>query len=190
MSAATPHDPWDALWDLIDDRLPESDLIKLGDADVFVEAIREAGWRPPAQVVNAVEALDALIVEGREKLAAATNGEWFAWDRGVGYMIALDPDGDRVLPEGGRTDLGRREDAELIAWMRNNLEALLDAAEKVAELEAQIDRVRKVHQPVEAVNYGHRRPQLANVCSGCGTDAGNWQVYPCPTIRALTQEAR
>lgn len=57
---------------------------------------------------------------------------------------------------------------------------------RVAELEAQADRVRQVHQPIEAVNMRHNpRGQLAYVCSGCGTDDGNWQVYPCPTIRAL-----
>ena len=65
------------------------------------------------------------------------------------------------------------------------LEQRAVARARVVELEAQIDRVRKVHEPVEAMNYGHRRPQLTNVCSGCGTDAGNWQMYPCPTIRAL-----
>jgi hypothetical protein len=55
------RDPWDALWDLIYDRLPESDLIKLGSADDFVEAIREAGWRPPAQVIETPESLAALL---------------------------------------------------------------------------------------------------------------------------------
>lgn len=53
-------DPWDALWDLIDDRLPESDLIKLGDAGDFVDAIRKAAWRPPAQVIDSIEGLTAL----------------------------------------------------------------------------------------------------------------------------------
>jgi hypothetical protein len=27
--------------------------------------------------------------------------------------------------------------------------------------------------------------RLVKVCSGCGTDDGNWQRWPCPTIRAL-----
>ncbi|WP_280320045.1 hypothetical protein [Nocardia wallacei] len=75
-----------------------------------------------------------LISEGREKLAAATPGPWFAWDRGVGYMLALDPNGDVVLPEGSRTDLGRREDAEAIAWMRNNLPEILKRWESDARL--------------------------------------------------------
>lgn len=56
---------------------------------------------------------------------------------------------------------------------------------RVAELEAQRDRVRQLHQPIEAVNMRHPGGRLTRVCSGCGTDDGNWQPYPCPTIRAL-----
>jgi hypothetical protein len=26
---------------------------------------------------------------------------------------------------------------------------------------------------------------MRKVCTGCGTDNGNWQVWPCPTIRAI-----
>jgi hypothetical protein len=44
-------------------------------------------------------------------------------------MITLDEDGNRRLPEGGRTDLGHRPDAELIARMRNELPGLLDRLE-------------------------------------------------------------
>lgn len=76
----------------------------------------------------------------------------------------------------------RADRAKSIAYLARGRDK---ARARVAELEAQIDRVRKVHEPIEAMNYGHRRPQLTNVCSGCGTDAGNWQMYPCPTIRAL-----
>lgn len=54
------QDPWDALWNLVDDLLPESDLIKLGDAGDFVDAIRQAGWRPPARRIETAEELDAL----------------------------------------------------------------------------------------------------------------------------------
>jgi len=67
--------------------------------------------------------------------------------------------------------------------------AILDAlAPFVAARETQARddiaaRVRKVHEPVEALNvrYGHTQ----KVCTGCGTDAGNWQVWPCPTVRAI-----
>ena len=60
---------------------------------------------------------------------------------------------------------------------------LISARARIAELEAQIDRVREVHDPIEAVRYPGGRS--TSVCTGCGTDNGNWQVYPCPTIRAL-----
>lgn len=60
-------------------------------------------------------------------------------------------------------------------------------ADQVAALEARIDRVRQVHQPIDAVNMRHPGGRLTRVCSGCGTDDGNWQHYPCPTIRALEE---
>ncbi|MFC4128893.1 hypothetical protein [Nocardia rhizosphaerae] len=56
---------------------------------------------------------------------------------------------------------------------------------RVVELEAATDRVREVHQPVEALNVRYPGGRPTQVCSGCGTDDGNWQTYPCPTIRAL-----
>lgn len=65
----------------------------------------------------------------RGLLERATPGPWFAYDRGVGYEIALDEPGDtypRTLPEGLKTSLGRAEDAELIAAAVNALPALLD----------------------------------------------------------------
>lgn len=62
------------------------------------------------------------------------------------------------------------------------------ARTRIAELEAQLARVREVHQPIEALNVRHDpRGRLTQVCAGCGTDDGNWQVYPCPTIRALEE---
>src|SRR5690349_8747400 len=71
-------------------------------------------------------------IEGiRQRVNAATPGPWYAWDRGVGYMIALDPDGDRVLPEAMRTDLARAGDAEFIAKARSDVPALLDEVERL-----------------------------------------------------------
>ncbi|WP_043737768.1 hypothetical protein [Nocardia asiatica] len=68
------------------------------------------------------------------------------------------------------------------------LEKLAEARARITELEAQLDRVREVHLPIEALNMRHHpRGQLTRVCSGCGTDNGNWQMYPCPTIRALRE---
>ncbi|MEV6219766.1 hypothetical protein [Nocardia sp. NPDC051833] len=57
---------------------------------------------------------------------------------------------------------------------------------RVTELEAATDRVREVHQPVDALNVRYPGGRRTQVCAGCGTDDGNWQMYPCPTIRALS----
>ena len=46
-----------------------------------------------------------------------------------------------------------------------------------------IERVREIHQPIEALNTTVNRVQ--KVCLGCGQDNGNWQNWPCPTMRAL-----
>lgn len=62
---------------------------------------------------------------------------------------------------------------------------LINNRTRIAELEAQIDRVRQVHDPIDAMNLRYPGGRLTSVCTGCGTDNGNWQVYPCPTIRAL-----
>lgn len=52
---------------------------------------------------------------------------------------------------------------------------------------AAIERVRQIHQPLAAVMFagGHQYPR--QVCTGCGTDDGNWQTWPCPTIHALSE---
>jgi hypothetical protein len=62
------------------------------------------------------------------------------------------------------------------------IQAFLELLEGMKGL---VGRVQSIHQPVEAVNYRGGMPRRTQVCSGCGTDDGNWQQYPCPTIRAL-----
>jgi len=73
---------------------------------------------------------------------AATEGPWSVYDRGVGYMIALDDGrGDRRLPEGMRTDLGNRADAEFIADARTLVPALIaELRETRAVIEESTDR--------------------------------------------------
>jgi hypothetical protein len=51
--------------------------------------------------------------------------------------------------------------------------------------EAAVAAVRKVHEPIDALDCGVATPSITQVCTGCGTDDGNWQIWPCPTIRAL-----
>ena len=48
---------------------------------------------------------------------------------------------------------------------------------------AALNRIRQIHQGIDAIHEptGKRR----QVCTGCGTDNGGWQTWPCPTIRAI-----
>lgn len=62
-----------------------------------------------------------------------------------------------------------------------------DALAEVKKLRATIERVRDVHQPVDAMNTNAGR--IVKVCSGCGTDGGNWAYWPCRTIRAIDEAA-
>ncbi|MES9565275.1 hypothetical protein [Rhodococcus baikonurensis] len=53
-------------------------------------------------------------------------------------------------------------------------------------LVAAVERVQALHTPINAADYGVRnRGAITQVCTGCGQDDGNWQYWPCPTIRAL-----
>ena len=66
-------------------------------------------------------------------------------------------------------------DAEFIAHAREDLPRLLAA----------VRAVEAGHEPIDALNV--RINRIQKVCTGCGTDDGNWQVWPCPTIRAITE---
>ena len=59
----------------------------------------------------------------------------------------------------------------------------LDVMKEAADV---IDAVLALHEPIPAADYGVRdRPSHVQVCTGCGQDDGNWQYWPCPTVRAL-----
>ncbi|AMS03567.1 hypothetical protein SEA_GUACAMOLE_76 [Gordonia phage Guacamole] len=67
-----------------------------------------------------------------------------------------------------------------------------DIARRAAEAEhdgalSTIQQVRDLHAPVEALNVRYNRRQ--KVCAACGTDDGNWQLWPCPTVRLLPDAA-
>jgi hypothetical protein len=62
------------------------------------------------------------------------------------------------------------------------------AKDLLAKAEAAIARVREIHQPVDALNVAIGKVQ--QVCTGCGKDDGNWETWPCPTIRALEEGGR
>jgi len=122
--------------------------------------------------MNLAEALTAL----RE---AATPGVWDVEtlpETGESrvYVPPVDLLRDDYMPvaPGGVT----QADAELIVALVNNL------PEIVAALQA-VEKVRRIHRPLDAVEIRSNTRQ--QVCTGCGTDAGNWERWPCPTIRAL-----
>lgn len=56
----------------------------------------------------------------------------------------------------------------------------------LAPLLAAVRAVVRVHEPIGAVQYAGSRQIPRPVCTGCGTDDGNWQLWPCPTIRAVS----
>lgn len=79
------------------------------------------------------------------------------------------------------------------------LEAEMSAAEgdwewmipgATARLLAAVDAVEAIHTPIDAVMNPGRHERIVKVCTGCGTDDGNWQRYPCPTITALATALR
>lgn len=80
-----------------------------------------------------------------------------------------------------------RADAEHVAMMDPATTLALVA--EVRELRAKVERVREVHEPIDAIMNPGRHELVVKVCIGCGTDDGNWQRYPCPTIRALGEGA-
>ena len=54
-------------------------------------------------------------------------------------------------------------------------------------VDAIIDTIR-VHEPINAIDYGVQpRHKLTQVCVGCGQDNGDWNYWPCPTIRAIRE---
>lgn len=90
---------------------------------------------------------------------AATPGPWFAWDRGVGWHLAVeDPTGvnhlpgrPHLVPEGSRTDLARAEDAALIVAAVNALPVLTSALRAVADLADELDEAAKRADDAEPV---------------------------------------
>lgn len=105
--------------------------------------------------------MQAWLDQGRALADQATEGPWYPWDRGVGWLIALSDsdDGEPRLPEGFRTDLGRGEDAAFIADARSRLPQAIDALQAVLNL--------------------HKR-NIYGSCTSCVQNR-----YPCPTVRAV-----
>ena len=117
----------------------------------------------------------AWLDQGREIADQATEGPWYPWDRGVGWLIALSDsdDGQPRLPEGMRTDLGRGEDAAFIA----------DARTRLPQALAAIQAVLNLHQPVEV-------EPSETICAACSNrlPSGRFMPiveWPCPPVEAI-----
>lgn len=137
---------------------------------------------------------------------AATEGPWKFTPKILGIKnTTVMAGGEQV----GYFSVGQAQphDAEFIAAARTDIPALIAEVERlrhqlshvevdrdhyknqsaeVERLRAIVGRVREVHAPIDALNT--RYNQVQKVCTGCGTDDGNWQNWPCPTIRALEGE--
>ena len=61
----------------------------------------------------------------------------------------------------------------------------LHAPQDRAALLAALDASLAVHEPVDALMNPGRHERIVKVCTGCGTDDGSWQHWPCPTVRAI-----
>lgn len=61
----------------------------------------------------------------------------------------------------------------------------LHAPQDRAALLAALDAGLAVHQPIDALMYSGPQQRMVKVCTGCGTDDGDWQRWPCPTVRAI-----
>ncbi|WP_367582220.1 hypothetical protein [Tsukamurella tyrosinosolvens] len=119
-------------------------LLRCGGLLVSLLPPMPGGMRPgpPRRLRKGCPAMSSdptdLIHEGREKLAAATPGDWLIHDRGIGVEVhapngadSADPDGTHCLTDDDVFDEryvpGSTGNAELIVWARNNLAAVLEA---------------------------------------------------------------
>lgn len=53
-----------------------------------------------------------------------------------------------------------------------------------------LQAVLAIHEPVDALHYGPKNSRKVQVCIGCGADDGNWNQWPCPTVRAVQEALR
>lgn len=130
--------------------------------------------------------INVWLAEARTLADQATEGPWDAdgreitqhWQREEPWLTIV---GTQVgcIPYcygGSGEGVERDEDAAFIADARTRLPQALDA----------LQAVLKIHAPIDALNMRYRGGRAQQVCTGCGTDDGNWNHLPCPTVRAIT----
>lgn len=59
------------------------------------------------------------------------------------------------------------------------------AEKNAADANHRIDAALALHQPIDALDMGRKNAHKVQVCTGCGQDDGNWNRWPCATVRAL-----
>lgn len=101
--------------------------------------------------------------------------------------MSFDPQDLHVAELVRALDDERADVAELTVALREANDARFALVAHIERLHEAVKRVKALHEPIDALNVRHDRMQ--KVCTGCGTDDGNWQTWPCPTIRAITSEA-
>ncbi|MDO5866006.1 MULTISPECIES: hypothetical protein [Paenarthrobacter] len=122
--------------------------------------------------------IPALLEPIQERLNKATPGPW-DWDHSNFRRVLEGKDGEQVLTC-----------AALLYPERRNQEFIANAPTDTARLLAAVKAVTEVHEPVDAVMNPGRHERVVKVCTGCGADDGNWQRFPCPTIRAVEAALR
>jgi hypothetical protein len=129
----------------------------------------------------------AVDVDALDKLReAATPGPWMQHPADSAYVI-----GEVVEDEEGPADYLDVADAggrppgypgSAVA----DAALIVAAVNALPHLTAAIRGVLAVHGAIDAVQYLGARQIPRRVCTGCGSDDGNWQIWPCPTVRAIT----
>lgn len=116
--------------------------------------------------------------EMRELADAATQGPWDAYRPYEAY---------RIYELCSTTEQGLNETLAEVSGYNASADAEFIAAcrQWVPDAIRRIEAVREIHQPIKALNTRYPGGKLTQVCTGCGQDDGNWNQWPCPTIRAL-----
>lgn len=117
------------------------------------------------------------------RLEAATPGPWE-----VDNLLDVDADGTYELAHVWAHDPDDTDNSVLgvaLSIQRPDAAFIAAAPTDVSRLINAVEAVLAVHEPVDALMNPGRHERIVKVCTGCGTDDGNWQRYPCPTVTAV-----
>ncbi|MGO4583614.1 hypothetical protein AB4Z38_06965 [Arthrobacter sp. 2RAF6] len=136
-----------------------------------------------------------LLAPIRERADKATEGPW-RWENTLPRPRLAGSGGWTVMDfarmgMNGAQPTFRKADGDLVKAGKENLYSFPDAAlianapTDIRRLLAALDGVLALHEQVDALMNPGRHERVVKVCTGCGTDDGNWQRYPCPTVAAV-----